>query len=98
MQYLVVKRCGLVVLMHRIDRCDKNGRFGESLSLCDQIIGELEVEITFNELQSSRQYPAGLALRFARVKRYREDKSAAEADTLQTVQAISAARSVGQAP
>jgi DNA ligase-1 len=32
---------------------------------------ELVVEIAFNELQQSRQYPAGLALRFARVKRYR---------------------------
>ena len=36
----------------------------------------------------SSQYPGGLALRFARVKRYRDDKRAAEADTFATVQAI----------
>ena len=53
---------------------------------------ELVVEIAFNELQRSRQYPGGMALRFARVKRYRDDKPAAEADTLQTVRAIFAAR------
>jgi DNA ligase-1 len=49
---------------------------------------ELVVEIAFNDLQASPVYPGGLALRFARVKRYRTDKSAAEADTFATVQAI----------
>ncbi|MCG6942693.1 MAG: hypothetical protein LJE69_15745 [Thiohalocapsa sp.] len=49
---------------------------------------ELVVEIAFNELQQSRQYPAGLALRFARVKRYRTDKAAAEADHIDTVRAL----------
>lgn len=49
---------------------------------------ELVVEVAFNELQRSRQYPAGLALRFARVKRYREDKPAGEADTLAGVRRI----------
>jgi DNA ligase-1 len=49
---------------------------------------ELVVEIAFNEIQESPQYPGRLALRFARVKRYRTDKSAAEADTLHAVQAI----------
>jgi DNA ligase-1 len=43
-------------------------------------------EIAFNEIQISSRYPSGLALRFARVKRYRTDKSPAEADTFQTVQ------------
>ncbi|HET8580003.1 MAG TPA: ATP-dependent DNA ligase [Nitrospiraceae bacterium] len=46
---------------------------------------ELVVEIAFSEIQESPRYPAGLALRFARVKRYRPDKSAADADTIQTV-------------
>jgi DNA ligase-1 len=46
---------------------------------------EVVVEIAFGEIQESPRYPAGLALRFARVKRYRPDKSAAEADTIQTV-------------
>lgn len=49
---------------------------------------ELVVEIAFQDVQQSPRYPAGLALRFARVKGYRPDKSAAEADTLETVRAI----------
>ena len=49
---------------------------------------ELVVEIAFNEIQASSTYPGGLALRFARVKRYRGDKSASDADTIETVQAI----------
>jgi DNA ligase-1 len=49
---------------------------------------ELVVEIAFSDVQESPRYPAGLALRFARVKRYREDKPASEADTLQSVRAI----------
>jgi DNA ligase 1 len=47
---------------------------------------ELVVEIAFNDVQASPVYPGGLALRFARVKRYRGDKTAAEADTIETVQ------------
>ena len=46
---------------------------------------ELVVEIAFNEVQTSPQYPGGVALRFARVKRYRTDKTAAEADTIEGV-------------
>lgn len=46
---------------------------------------ELVVEIAFNDLQHSPRYPAGLALRFARVKRYRPDKLPAHADTIPTV-------------
>ena len=49
---------------------------------------ELVVEIAFNDLQVSPRYPGGLALRFARVKRYRTDKTAADADTMETVRAI----------
>ena len=49
---------------------------------------ELVVEIAFNDLQSSPHYPGGLALRFARVKRYRDDKLAQDADTIETVRAI----------
>ncbi len=51
---------------------------------------ELVVEIAFNELQVSRRYPGGLALRFARVIRYRDDKTASDADTIETVRAIAA--------
>ena len=49
---------------------------------------ELVVEIAFNDVQTSSQYPGGVALRFARVRRYRPDKSALEADTLETVRAF----------
>ena len=49
---------------------------------------EVVVEIAFNEIQASPIYPAGLTLRFARVKRYRNDKTAAEADTIRTVRRL----------
>jgi len=49
---------------------------------------ELVVEIAFNDLQESRNYPGGLALRFARVKGYRPDKQARDADTIETVRRI----------
>ena len=49
---------------------------------------EIVAEVAFNDLQESPHYPGGLALRFARVKRYRTDKSAADADTFATVQQI----------
>src|SRR5207249_1093501 len=49
---------------------------------------DLVVEIAFSEIQESPRYPGGLALRFARVKRYRPDKSASEADTIQTVMGL----------
>jgi DNA ligase-1 len=52
---------------------------------------EQVVEIAFDGLQRSTRYPAGVALRFARVLRYRDDKTAAEADTVDTVRAILAA-------
>ncbi len=48
---------------------------------------ELVVEIRFNEVQRSRRYAGGVALRFARVVRYREDKSPGEADTLASLAA-----------
>ena len=49
---------------------------------------EMVAEIAFNDLQISPRYPSGLALRFARVKRYRRDKPAAEADTFETVRKL----------
>jgi ATP-dependent DNA ligase I len=50
---------------------------------------ELVVEVAFDGVQRSPRYPGGLALRFARVLRYREDKSATEADTIDMVRALS---------
>lgn len=49
---------------------------------------ELVVEIAFDGVQTSSRYPGGMALRFARVLRYREDKPASEADTVETVRAL----------
>jgi DNA ligase-1 len=54
---------------------------------------ELVVEIAFSDLQASTRYPGGLALRLARVKRYRDDKSAADADNMDSVRSIYAAQS-----
>jgi len=49
---------------------------------------EVVVEIAFDGVQTSPRYPAGMALRFARVIRYREDKKPSEVDTVQAVRAI----------
>jgi DNA ligase-1 len=49
---------------------------------------ELVAEIAFNDVQTSPQYPGGVALRFARLKRYRPDKRAEEADTIAQVRAL----------
>jgi DNA ligase-1 len=57
---------------------------------------KLVAEIAFNEIQVSPRYPSGLALRFARVKRYRPDKNAADADTFQTVQSMAGVLNSGR--
>jgi DNA ligase-1 len=49
---------------------------------------EQVVEVAFDGIQASPRYPGGLALRFARVLRYRDDKSPTEADTIDTVRAL----------
>jgi DNA ligase-1 len=49
---------------------------------------ELIVEIALDGVQASPRYPGGVALRFARVRRYREDRSPADADTIETVQSM----------
>jgi DNA ligase-1 len=49
---------------------------------------ELVAEVAFSDVQHSSRYPGGVALRFARLKRYREDKPAAEADTIGQVRAL----------
>ncbi|HVS63056.1 MAG TPA: ATP-dependent DNA ligase [Thermoanaerobaculia bacterium] len=59
---------------------------------------ELVVEIAFSNVQASPHYPAGMALRFARVKRYREDKAAAQASTLEEVRQHFAREGAGSAP
>ena len=49
---------------------------------------ELVVEIAFDGIQTSRRYPGGMALRFARLRGYREDKRAEQADTIDTVRRL----------
>jgi DNA ligase-1 len=49
---------------------------------------ELVVEVALDGVQVSRRYPGGVALRFARIRGYRPDKSAADADTIESVQAM----------
>jgi DNA ligase-1 len=49
---------------------------------------EQVVEVAFDGVQGSSRYPGGLALRFARVLRYRDDKRPEEADTIDTVRAM----------
>jgi DNA ligase-1 len=49
---------------------------------------EQVVEVALDGVQKSSRYPGGVALRFARVVRYRDDKGPAEADTIDTVQAL----------
>jgi DNA ligase-1 len=49
---------------------------------------ELVVEIALDGVQTSDRYPGGVSLRFARVRRYRPDKSPEDADTIDTVRAI----------
>jgi DNA ligase-1 len=55
---------------------------------------ELVAEIAFSDLQASVRYPGGFALRLARVKRFRDDKRAAEADTMDSVRAIYSAQTI----
>ena len=57
-----------------------------------QVRPEQVVEIAFDGIQTSSRYPGGMALRFARVVRYRDDKTTAEADTIDTVRGLHAAR------
>ena len=49
---------------------------------------ELVVEIALDGVQTSTRYPGGVALRFARLKTYRSDKSPAEADTIDSIRAM----------
>ncbi len=61
---------------------------GESEGGVVHVRPELVVEVAFDGIQGSTRYPAGLALRFARVKRYRTDKASDQADTVETVRAL----------
>ena len=62
----------------------ERGRKGSTVFVQPQVV----VEVLFNEIQESSQYRSGLALRFARIARQREDKPPAEAETLQTLRRL----------
>jgi DNA ligase-1 len=62
----------------------ERSRQGSTVYVQPQVV----VEVLFNEIQESSQYRSGLALRFARIFRLREDKSPAEADTMQTLRQL----------
>jgi ATP-dependent DNA ligase I len=57
---------------------------------------ELVVEVAFSDIQQSPRYPGRLALRFARLKRYRPDKQAAESDTITTVRSLAQRQTLRQ--
>jgi DNA ligase-1 len=62
----------------------EKSRQGSAVYVEPQVV----VEVLFNEIQESPQYKSGFALRFARVSRFREDKSPTQADTLQTLRQL----------
>ena len=64
-----------------VDPADRSATTTSCRSAPEQV-----VEIAFDGVQRSTRYPGGVALRFARVVRYRDDKTADEADTIETVQ------------
>jgi DNA ligase-1 len=74
-------------------------RIGEGSGSERQVVfvrPEQVVEIAVDGVQRSTRYPGGVALRFARVRRYRDDKSATAADTIEQVRALLDRRSPGR--
>ena len=62
----------------------EEGRHGGTVTVRPQVV----VEVLFGEIQASPKYPSGLALRFARIARIRDDKAASEVDTLATLRGL----------
>jgi DNA ligase-1 len=52
------------------------------------VVPKIVVEVAYNEIQKSPKYSCGMALRFARITRIREDKGVEEADTIQRAREI----------
>jgi DNA ligase 1 len=78
-------------------RRDREARGGAARRGVVRVRPELVVEIAFDGVQASSRYPGGVALRFARVLRYRDDKTAADADTIDTVRALWSGGDLGPA-
>jgi len=75
-------------LLELADPPEAPGEPGDSQRRIVRVRPELVAEIAFDGVQASSRYPGGVALRFARVLRYRPDKTAAEADTIDSVRAV----------
>jgi DNA ligase-1 len=71
-----------------LELAEPAGASGERYRHVVRVRPELVVEIAFDGVQGSTRYPGGVTLRFARVLRYRPDKTAAEADTIDAVRAL----------
>jgi DNA ligase 1 len=88
--FLMVGKCfkGLTDELLEWQTKELLGRETDRQGIAVLVRPELVVEIALDGVQSSTRYPGGVALRFARVKRYRPDKSAAEADTIDDLRAL----------
>src|SRR5215469_17272857 len=91
-----VQTCALPILLERQTR-ELLARETHRDRWTVYVTPELVVEIAFSDLQVSSRYPGGLALRLARVKRYRDDKRPEDADDMGAVRRIYAAQG-GQLP
>lgn len=84
------------LLQWQTDEFPKHERSRDAQSV--YLAPELVVEIELDGVQVSTRYPGGVALRFARVLRYRPDKTAAEADTIDAVRALLQNQTAGRYP
>jgi DNA ligase-1 len=88
--FLMVGKCfkGLTDELLRFQTTELLERETERRGIAVLVRPELVVEVALDGVQSSTRYPGGVALRFARVKRYRPDKGAAEADSIDDLRAL----------
>jgi DNA ligase 1 len=93
-QFVMVGKCfkGLTDELLRWQTKELLERETERRGITVFVRPELVVEIALDGVQSSTRYPGGVALRFARVKRYRPDKKAEEADSIDDLRAFRSAR------
>jgi DNA ligase 1 len=96
--FLMVGKCfkGLTDELLRFQTKELLERETERRGIAVLVRPELVVEIALDGVQSSTRYPGGVALRFARVKRYRPDKSPEEADTIDDLRALLARKENGR--
>jgi DNA ligase-1 len=89
-QFVMVGKCfkGLTDELLRWQTDELLARETERRGIAVLVRPELVVEIALDGVQSSTRYPGGVALRFARVKRYRPDKKADEADVIDDLRAL----------